>query len=490
MMSAQPHQLFEHGSAGRTRRPRARIAGALVGVFGLVAGAVGGAAQAAQVPTDGSAGVGDSYFPLDGNGGIDVLHYDVKNRYDFSSRVLKGRTVLTLRTTADLRRFHLDLLLTPTAVSVDGSPARFRKDGKHELVIRPALPLRAGTTVKVVVRHTGRPASLSYRGEKSFWASRHEAAAVNQPHAAPWWFAANDHPSDKATFSIAMSVPRGKEVVANGRLVEKVRQGSRVLWRWEARDPMATYLAFFAAGDFTLRSGTTDGLPWTVAVSRHLSKREQRVSMRQLTKSASYVKWLEKHLGPYPFETTGGVALSFDTGFALENQTRPVYPGFSSPDGLLVVHELAHQWFGDSVGLRRWRDIWINEGLATFMEWRREEAVGRDTADETFRDVYRWTPASEGSWKVLPGNPGSKNLFHTSVYDRGAMTVQALRNRIGEQAFSTLLRTWVQRYAGGTATSADFEALAEEISGQDLAAFFTAWLRTARKPSATTANGF
>ena len=440
--------------------------------------------------THGAAGAGDRYFPLDGNGGIDVIHYDIRNRYDFDSGVLQGRTVLTLRATQDLTRFNLDLLLRPTAVKVDGKRARFRKDGKHELVIRPAKKLRRGAKVKVVVRHVGRPAKLSYRGQKGWFSSRKEVVAVNQPHIAPWWFAANDHPSDKATFTVQVSVPKGKEVISGGRLLSRRTQGARTVWRWGARDPMATYLAYFVAGDFKIARGRTKGLPWLVAVSENLDPYSQRASMKQLKKSATYVRWLEKHLGRYPFETTGGVAVGLDLDFALENQTRPVYPGFWYNDPELVVHELAHQWVGDSVSIMRWRDIWLNEGLATFMEMRWAEAAGGRRAQSVVEALWRDEPAGSSFWKVMPGRPGAHHIFDDAVYDRGGAAVQALRTRVGEAAFRTILTTWTSRHAGGHGTSADFEALAQQVSGQDLSSFFTAWLRTPSRPAHTVANGF
>ena len=440
--------------------------------------------------THGAAGAGDKYFPLDGNGGIDVIHYDIRNRYDFATGLLKGRTVLTLRATQDLTRFNLDLLLRPTGVKVNGRKARFRKDGKHELVIAPAKRLRKGQKVKVVVQHRGKPAALTYRGETGWFSSRQEVAAVNQPHVAPWWFAANDHPSDKATFTVQVSVPKGKEVISGGRLISRKAQGNRTVWRWGARDPMATYLAYFVAGDFKIARGRTNGLPWLVAVSERLDRHSQKVSMKQLKKSAGYVRWIEKHLGRYPFETTGGVAVSLDLGFALENQTRPVYPGFWAQDPSLVFHELAHQWVGDSVSLLRWRDIWLNEGLATFIEMRRAEAVTGPSAQFVLEMLWEEEGPKSSFWRVMPGRPGPRHIFDDAIYDRGGATVQALRTRVGEAAFAKILTTWTSRYAGGHGTSADFEALAEEVSGQDLKPFFKAWLRTPARPARTVANGF
>lgn len=457
------------------------VAAVLIGLFAPVMGTT--------QPVTGARGIGDSYFPLDGNGGIDVTHYDVRVRYGFSSRRLVGRAVITMVPTVDLARFNLDLLVSPTAVTVDGERARHRKDGKHELVIRPSKRLRAGVPVKVVVRYGGRPGAVSYRGDQSWSASRHEVAAVNQPHVAALWFPANDHPSDKATFAIAVTVPRGKEVVSNGRLVRRVKRSTTATWHWRSRDPMATYLAYFVAGDFVIERGRRAGRPWLNAVSKQLGSSQRRVALRQLRRSAGVVARLEKDLGPYPFETTGGVVTSLNLGFALENQTRPVYDGLTHGDEWLVVHELAHQWFGDSVSLRRWRDIWLNEGAATFMEMRSDERTLGVDAQEWLDDQWASYAPRDSMWRIRIGDPGPSRLFADAVYVRGGMTMQALRNRIGERDFWTLLRTWLEQNRSANATTRSFEKMAAAVSGEELDSFFDAWLRTPRRPARTRDNG-
>lgn len=469
---------------GQARRLALACGSAVLVVAGLVAPVTGASAAG-----NGSRGVGDSYFPLDGNGGVDVTHYDVRVRYGFSSRRLTGRAVITLVPKVNLRRFNLDLLLTATEVSVGGRPARHRKAGKHELVITPAKQLRAGVPAKVVVRYAGRPGDVSYLGEKSWAADGHEVAAVNQPHMAPFWFPANDHPSDKATFRVAVTVPRGKQVISNGELVRKDRRAKTATWHWRARDPMATYLAYFVAGDFTIDRGVRGGRPWLTAVSQRLGRSEQRIARQQVRRTAALVARLEEDLGPYPFETTGGVVTSLDLGFALENQTRPVYPGLTADEEWLLVHELAHQWFGDSLTLRRWRDIWLNEGAATFMEMRHgEQTRGVDPARWLEGQWRSYGPGSH-MWRVRIGDPGASLLFSDAVYVRGGMTMQALRNRIGEQEFWTLLRTWLDEHRNQTVTGRAFERLAAQISGEDLGPFFDAWLRTPRRPARTVDNG-
>ncbi|GGD17801.1 M1 family metallopeptidase [Nocardioides daphniae] len=476
------------GLRGRApRRTRARLlAGAVTTVLlvGLVGPSAGDSTSA-----QGTSGIGDAYFPLDGNGGYDVRHYDVRVRYDFARRHLGGTATLTLVPSVDLKRLNLDLLLKASAVKVNGTPATFRKDGGHELVVTPRTVLKAGRTAKVTVRYAGFPGRQRYLGEGNWLASRHEVVTINQPHMAPWWFPANDHPSDKATFRVAVTVPQGKRVISNGRLLGRVRKGRTQTWQWGARDPMATYLAFFAAGDFAVERGTTDGLPWFNAVSTRLDARSQRQSLTQLRRSAALVRQMERDLGPYPFETTGGVVTSLMAGFALENQTRPVYWPLETGSTWLLVHELAHQWFGDAVAVARWRDIWLNEGAATFMEQRHAERTGGRPVGEWLQEQYAAFAAQDSFWDLAIARPGADNLFHDAVYLRGGMTLQALRQRIGEQDFWTLLRRWIATHDDGNASTAQFEKLAAEVSGEQLSGFFDAWLRTPAKPAATRDNG-
>lgn len=449
----------------------------------------GPAGTAAASGSVGAPGVGDHYYPLDGNGGLDVLHYDIRTGYDFPSGRLRGTTVLTLRATQDLSRFNLDFLLPVSRVTVDGVRAEHRTARGHELVIHPARAVPAGDTVKVKVKYAGKPGRKSYAGERNWLADRHEVVTMNEPHMAPWWFPSNDHPSDKASFRIAVTVPAEKQAVANGVLVKRKRKGDRTTWIWRATEPMTSYLAFFAAGRFRLQHGRTDGRPWTLAVSQRLSKREQRTSMRMLRRTPRLVALLEKDLGPYPFGSTGGLVTSLSPGFALENQTRPTYPSLGKHDDWLVVHELAHQWFGNSVSLSRWRDIWLNEGAATFMEVRHEEVTGGRSGRAWLADMYRNSRDLDPFWRVRIGDPGPERLFHWAVYTRGGMTMQALRQRVGEDDFWEILRTWLAERADGHGTTEEFEGLAEQISGEDLSGFFDAWLRTPARPARTAENG-
>nr|WP_253945104.1 M1 family metallopeptidase [Nocardioides sp. zg-DK7169] len=450
------------------------------------------APSAARVadPVAGAAGIGDPYFPLDGNGGYDVQHYDVRVAYDFDTGRLRGRTQVRLEATRSLRSLHLDLLLPVRSVRIDGRAAEFDRPQHHELRITPREPVAAGRVVSVEVRYAGRPARLSYAGEGNWLADGQEVVTMNQPHMAPWWFPANDHPLDKATMDVRVTVPRDRQVVSNGTLVDRRVVGRRATTHWRSTDPMAPYLAFFAAGRYAVARGVHDGLPWYVAVSKELRRPVARRAMRLMKRTPTITQWAESVLGDYPFESTGGLTTSLRPGFALENQTRPTYPVLQSQRVVTVVHEIAHQWFGDSVALARWRDIWLNEGAATFMEvlWT-EERGGTSGQDWLVEQHEAWSP-ERGFWQVRVDDPGPQRIFDTPVYLRGGMAFQALRHRIGEQDFRALLRTWVQERAQGHGTTEEFVALAEQVSGEDLDGFFEAWLRAPRPPARTAANGF
>ena len=461
----------------------ARLVASLV-VAVLLAGAVPSQAQA-PAAVAGSNGIGDPYFPEDGNGGIDVLRYDVHDAYRFSDRRISGWTTVTLRTTERLSSFDLDFLLPVSQVRLSTGRATFDRPDHHELRVIPRDPIAAGTDVRVRVAYAGHPERFSYDGESNWVATDHEVVAMNEPHMAPWWFPANDHPLDKARMHLAITVPRDRTVIAGGTRTAVRRHGARTTYHWDGGAPMAPYLAFFAAGDFAVRAGVSHHLPYEVAVSRHLGAGQRREAMQGLLRTPGIVAWLRRQLGPYPFAVTGGLVTSLNPGFALENQTRPTYPG--GVTRLLMVHELAHQWFGDSVSVRHWRDVWLNEGFATFLEHLWSAGHGGESTRTWLHAAY--DDQTSSFWELTVADPGPDHLFEWPVYERGAMTLAALRVRIGHPAFARLLRRWTAEHRHGHGDTAQFEALAARVSGQDLASFFDAWVHQPTQPAANAADG-
>jgi len=468
---------------------RALAAAALTGGLVLSLTASGAPAVSRAAPTPGSEGIGDAYFPRDGNGGIDVLAYDVRDRYRFGTRQLAGTTLLTVRATQDLSAFNLDFLLPVSRVRVDGVAADVTRPVRHEVRITPATALPAGRTFRVRVDYAGRPGRLSYAGESNWLASADEVVAMNEPHMAPWWFPSNDHPRDKARMDIRLTVPKGREVISNGQRIGRTVHNASATTHWRAVEPMAPYLAFFAAGSFAVDHGISRGLPWYVAASKQVPAAQRRIVMTRLRRSPVFVRWLQSQLGAYPFSTTGGVVTSLNPGFSLENQTRPVYPGLGRGSTTLMVHELAHQWLGDSVSVDNWRDIWLNEGAATFMEKRYLETHGGRSAHAWLMDRYTSTPGGDPFWNLRIGDPGAARMFDIRIYFRGGMALQALRQRIGNADFWRVMRAWVRGHRYSNGSTDEFRAVAERISGANLSGFFDAWFFAPAKPARTRANG-
>jgi aminopeptidase N len=435
--------------------------------------------------TVGASGVGDPFFPLGGNGGIDVQDYALALNYDRNANKLSGTATLRIVATQDLSRFDLDLrdpfVLGP--VTVDGAPATAVRDGEQELLITPRRLLRKGSTFTVVVPYSGVPEPVIDPDESSEgWVRTNDGAVVvNEPQGSPGWYPANDTPRDKATYTIAMTVPNGLTAVGNGALVsQKPAPAGRTTFTWRERFPMAPHLVTITIGTFTVRTGkTASGIPIYTAVDPTQAADANPV----LRRLPEMVTFLENLYGRYPFETVGAIVDNApELGYALETQTKPVFD--TAPDELTLLHELSHQWYGDAVTLRQWPDIWLHEGFATWSEWIWTERTGGQTAADRLRELAATDAGDSGFWNPPPGKPGDPaSLFDGTIYDRGAMTLQALREQIGDRAFFTAMRRWYAEHRYGNVSTPEFIALAQQVSGQDLREFFRLWLFTPGKPS-------
>ena len=475
------------------RQPFSHTAGAVAvaSVVGLLAGsaqAVSEPVAVAAVPdrdSTGAAGIGDRYFPTYGNGGYRVRHYDVRVAFDPRTERLRGRTSIKARATQRLTRFNLDLVLRASKVLVNGDRVRFRKH-PHELVVRPDRAIRKGHRFRVKVVYAGVPKRIRNNGSRPWITTPDGALAIGEPESAAWWFPSNDHPADRATFDLRITVPRGRQAISNGRLAGVHRTKTRSTWHWVMPDPMATYLAFAAIGRYDIRRGRTpSGRPYLYAIGKGLPDGAAKQARKGLRMTGRATRFLAKRWGRYPFGPIGGVVPDADFGYALENQTRPVYdPGLVGYAGgrSLIVHEMAHQWFGDAVTLRRWRHIWLNEGLATYSEWLWSGHLGRETANHRFHRLYHREGPGSYFWNLKIGDPGPRRLFAGQVYERGAMTAHAIRLRVGGEDFFRICRRWVQRNADGVGTTAEFKRLAERVSGERLDGLFRAWLLSGNRP--------
>ncbi|BCJ52285.1 peptidase [Actinoplanes sp. NBRC 14428] len=402
----------------------------------------------------GAAGVGDPYFPESGNGGFDVAGYDLRLRYTPEKDLLSGTATIKATATQDLSRFQLDLTgLAVRAVTVNGVAAASRTGG-GELVVTPAAGLRRGSAFTTVVRYAGRPVRV--RGGEGWHRTSAGAYAQGGFTSASTWFPVNGHPSDKATFALRMTVPKGMAAVSNGVPGRRTKSRGTVTWRWSVRKPMASHRAFVAIGDYRVTPRQHRGRPVVTAVPAWYP------GTGALDRTAEIADFLATRFGPYPFDAYEATAVGVP----------PADPG-------LVARDLARQWFGNSVSVRGWQDVWLSEGFAVYAQWLWSEHAGGPDVDESARDLYDTYP-----WQALPAlNPGVKGLASQGPGVRGALTLHALQRRIGDERFFGLLRAWAAGHAYGTVTTADFVAAAEQASGQDLAAFFDVWLSGRYRPT-------
>jgi aminopeptidase N len=443
-----------------------------LGALAFVGAAIASAAGAAEQPSE-------PFFPRSGNRGYDVKHYDVTLGYQPRSGMLTARDVIEARATSGLGKFSLDLDgLKVTSVSVGGEAAEYSR-GRGKVKIVPAAPIAKGEAFTVELRYQGMPRKvIDPDGSTEGWyRTKDGAVAVGEPVGTAAWLACNNAPRDKAGFDIQITVPAGVKAVSNGRLAAREKLDGRVRWSWSEPKPMATYLALVDIGDGKLVQGHVGKLPtWTLVDPRLVKK-----SKAAIDSLPEIIRWESHIYGPYPFAAAGSVVDVADLEYALETQTRPIYA--FAPDRTTVVHETAHQWFGDSVSLERWPNIWLNEGFATWTQWYFAERHGGRTAQQVFAELYRRPASQTGFWNPPSGHPGqAKNLFAVSTYVRGAMTLQALRDKIGTRDLLRIMRTCVTERRYGHGDIGEFIALANQVSGQHLRGFFHRWLFQRGKP--------
>ena len=467
----------------------------ILGLSGAVV--AGDPAWAHGRPSPGAPGLGDRLYPLLGNGGYDVQNYDLHLTYPKKdpAQQIRGDVTITAVATQSLSRFDLDFGGDSVAgVAVNGRPAKFTRDG-DELVITPkhALPDHRRFTVSVY-GFTATPIPPNADSPAGFVVTPDGTVLAGQPNESHQLFPSNDHPRDKATYTITLTAPAGWTGTANGKLVRVREKHGFVSSTYRESAPMASELVQAAVGDFVVRSRpSVNGIPFRDVVPRRLAD----TLLPALEDERAEMVWMESQVGRYPLENYGTLVIDGDLGFALETQTLSLFDtSFMSLPSFIINpilnHELAHQWFGDSVAPYEWSNVWQNEGHATWYELMYaqhtgtfKEYTGSDTPEAYFKRVYargdqfraRYGPVAhplkaDSIWDV----------FNPNVYDGGALVLYALQQQIGADKFQQLERAWVSKYRGKSPSTDQFIALASKVSGQDVKSFLEAWLYSSTTP--------
>lgn len=416
----------------------------------------------------------DPVLPRYGTTKIDVRHYALDLTWAPATKRLTGTAKLTIKARQALTSFPLSLHgMSVKGVTTAGQKATFTRSGDR-LTIKPHQRITKGTVFTTQISYSGKPKYLfGAEGTSEGWLpTPGGAVALGEPVGSMTWFPLNNTPRDKATYLIAVTVPERLTAVSNGRLISNTTSPTGRTWRWKMNKPMAGYLATVAVGDYRRTTMTKQGIRYDSFVAKAASPNKK--ALKLLPKViAQQQKWF----GPHPFRDAGILVDLPRVRYALETQTRSFFPMFA--DEMTLVHEVAHQWYGNSVTPATWRDIWLNEGFATYAEWLWTAKHGGPTPAKQLRKHYKTV-----AWRPAPRGITITTLFSDPVYIRGAMTLQVIRERIGRPAFFKVLRAWAKQNQYGTVSTRDFKALVERISGKQVDDIFRDWLNTPKRPSA------
>jgi aminopeptidase N len=543
-----------------------------------------------QTALPGAAGLNDPYYPDLGNGGYDALHYLIDLDVNLQENAIAGQTTIQAQATQDISSINIEFLgLNISSLEIDGETAEYERE-KQELIIQLPHALNAGQAFEIRVSYSGTPGQGVDTSElESYeigWGYYGIGVYVaGEPNGSSSFYPVNEHPLDKASYTFRITVDEPYVVAANGTLLEVIEGEASNTFIWQATDPMASYLVTLGIAEFDIE--TEEG-PGGVTIRNYFGKNVGRFVRLDFARTSEMIEHFNELFGPYPFDEYGALVHDLELRFALETQTISVF-GRSFTNETVVSHELAHQWFGNSVSLSSWQDIWLNEGFATYASvlWT-EHAHGEAAAEDSLREMYESMAPGAPTFNLRksslmstlrseipgnlqleaqqarsallqllgstlsvsslqsasleipdegisgqefldlvesqsfstvtllgtelglifgelgndelaaslalgfppPGDPGAETLFSRSVYSRGALALHALRLEIGDENFFNVLRTYAADFAYSNATSADFFAIAEQVSNQELDAFFDAWIYANNIPDLPTLDLF
>ena len=442
------------------------------------------AAAAPSQPSPGAVGIGDPLFPALGNGGYDAEHYSLSLRYPTTDpqQTVTGSVTMFARATQALSSFDLDFAGDSVeSVTVDGSPATWTRFD-DELAITPAQPVRDHKKFAVRVDYTAHTANPAPNDPFPFgWFTVNGGSVTaGQPNFGHDIYPVNDHPADKANYDIHFDVPEGTTAVANGDLVSRTTANGRTVSVYSMDEPMASELIQLAVGQYDVTDrGDVDG----VDVRDVSSSSATDLVEPALARTPDHLRWMIDQVGRYPFDQYGVLAADGLFFYALETQTLSLHPAFlfartAHDYEPIMVHELAHQWFGDDLAPVRWQDVWLNEGHADYYQQVYAEQFFGDDTVKYWHDAYQRANQLRHDFGpvALPTGNDIFTLFSDNVYSGGSLVLYALRQVVGEDTFRDIEQTWVKRYSGESVSTEQFIDHVNHIAHRDLTAFLRDWL--------------
>ncbi|MCD4533303.1 M1 family metallopeptidase [Nocardioides sp. cx-169] len=425
----------------------------------------------------------DSVYPEAGDPSVDALHYDLTLGWDPDTDTLTGSEVLTFRSTVTAETFQLDFSepMTISSLTLDGEKVEFEERGKDLVVTADVV---ADQEYELALEYDGQPGPVpvptkrgDFSGTGFTVTDTHETWTMQEPFGAFTWYAVNDQPADKALYDFTLSVPTPWVGVANGALESRTDEGGTTTTVFSLDAPAASYLTTVAFGDFEMTEDESEsGIPITYWVNRS----ESPEILERLRTTPAAMAWLEERLGPYPFETFGTVVVDSESGMETQTLVTLGNTEYTTSEAV-ILHELAHQWYGDSVTPEDWRDVWMNEGMAMYLQgmWQAEHD-GR-TVDE---QMDEWAEFEDDE-RAFAGPPAaySREAFGSgNIYYSPALMWHELRERIGEEAFLELIRAWPEERANVSTGREDYLPWIEEQTGEELSSFLDAWLLGSKTP--------
>lgn len=469
-----------------------RLAPALALTLALLAGCEAGPEDSTRdpspVPTTSDAGFDagrsepreDSYYPDQGDPGIDVLHYGLDLTWDAGAKQLTGVADLVFRTPVADDQVQLDVsrALEVGAVTLDGAAVTYTQG--EDLVIEGDFAADSQHTVRI--EYAGSPKPVPAPTTRSDfthigWRTMPDGGvwAMQEPYGSFTWYPSNDQPADKALYDVTLRVPEEWAGVSNGVLRSDTVEDGRRVMVWHLSKPASTYLVTVAIGDYQ-RTQTTSasGVPidfWT-------PRGDQR-ALTALKKAPAILDWIEKKLGPYPFDSLGYLIVPSQSG--METQTMITLGNTDytrSPE--VIQHETVHQWYGDLVSPTDWRDVWMNEGMTMFLQLVYQSERGGISIDEELSMIE----PSERFGRAESGPPGryDRGEFGTiNIYYSPALMWNELRHELGDETFWEMVRAWPQVHAYGNATREEYYQWLADNYGVDRA-FLDGWIMGVKTP--------